>query len=461
MNLDLEGLARNLYKTGKPNEEILNELTILTGSEAKAKAILDEIEYTEKISNSFIAELVNYTESGVSADLSGLGCRGSGDFLIHHKIAEIIDNQDSIIDPKQQDDAGVIQIDNKYISVTVDGMHSRLSHFPFIAGFHVARAAIRDIIVMGVEPKALFTDIHLANNGDLAKIFDYTAGIAVVSELTNTPLIAGSTLRIGGDLVLGDRLTGCAGCIGYGTKLTPRKHASVGDVLIMTEGSGGGTITTTALYNGYYDIVKETLNLKIINLGKKLLRSKLLENIHTLTDVTNGGIRGDAFEIAKTAQVRITIFENEFKKLINSKVLEMLTKLNIDPLGVSIDSILIILPRQFANDILEFILECGIKASIIGQVESTIKSRPGVQLLKDSFKNQKELSQVEIVDIDKESLIELTPEYREAPYTPIKKVVDLENRNSLRLESLIELAIKNSINKKTKIKNWIITNHQE
>ena len=49
----------------------------------------------------------------------------------------------------------------------------------------------------------------------MAKLFDDTAGITTVSDALHVPLIAGSTLRVGGDMVLGDRMTaaqflGCA-----------------------------------------------------------------------------------------------------------------------------------------------------------------------------------------------------------------------------------------------------------
>ena len=43
----------------------------------------------------------------------------------------------------------------------------------------------------------------LADDGDVAKIFDYTAGITTVGEAMGVPLVTGSTLRIGGDMVLG------------------------------------------------------------------------------------------------------------------------------------------------------------------------------------------------------------------------------------------------------------------
>ena len=115
-----------------------------------------------------------------------------------------------------------VQGENIFVC-TVDGMHSRLSDYPFLAGFHVTRATLRDVYVMGAKPVMLFSDIHVADDGDVAKIFDYTAGITTVGEAMNVPLVTGSTLRIGGDMVLGKPLTGCVGAVGVADHLTARK----------------------------------------------------------------------------------------------------------------------------------------------------------------------------------------------------------------------------------------------
>ncbi|MCK5561993.1 MAG: hypothetical protein KAJ51_15445, partial [Thermoplasmata archaeon] len=149
--MDLEGHARQMYRNNVPKDEIISNLASLTGSRAKAEAILSEIVNTENIADTFIRDLCGFTSSGFSAEHTGLGCRGEGDFFIHRKIAQLIGKQDSIINPLDQDDGGAVQIGENYIVVSVDGMHSRLSHFPFIAGFHATRAAIRDTLVMGSE----------------------------------------------------------------------------------------------------------------------------------------------------------------------------------------------------------------------------------------------------------------------------------------------------------------------
>ncbi|MEM1579166.1 MAG: AIR synthase related protein, partial [Archaeoglobaceae archaeon] len=259
--MDLEGYARRLLESG--DEEIAKERLIERICEIKgwkrekaekwAEAVILEV----KNAYSKSLPVLDYHKTGVTMGLFGVGSRGRGDFYVHSKIAEI-SNVSAVLSPRDLDDAGVVERNGLFIVVAVDGIHSRLSEFPFISGFHVTRAAMRDVYVKGAEPIAVFSDIHIADDGDVSKIFDHIAGIATVCEATNVPLVSGSTLRIGGDMVIGERMTGCVGCVGVAEQITPRRNAKEGDTILLTEGAGGGTITTAAIYYGMHEVVEET-----------------------------------------------------------------------------------------------------------------------------------------------------------------------------------------------------------
>uniref|UniRef100_A9A806 AIR synthase related protein domain protein n=1 Tax=Methanococcus maripaludis (strain C6 / ATCC BAA-1332) TaxID=444158 RepID=A9A806_METM6 len=411
--MDIERYVRKCLKKGISESKIIEDgfkkvIEVKDTDEGWARrfveAVVEEVKTTEKYHESEdknLKYLLDCPESGITMGKMGVGSRGEGDFFVHREIARIIEstNLETEVDSTEQDDAGVVKANAEHVVVAVDGTHSRLSDFPFIAGFHVARAALRDVYVMGADAVAVISDIHLADDGDVSKIFDYTAGICAVSEAVNVPLVAGSTLRVGGDMVLGDRMVSAVGAIGTIGKGEPtaRKRAEVGDVILMTEGSGGGTISTTALYYGMFDVIKETINVDFLKSCKNLIENDLLKHIHVMTDVTNGGLRGDAFEITNTAKVSLEIYKEKVNELVNPKVLEMLQKLNIDPLGVSIDSLLIIAPEDKAIEIME---KTGAKQ--IGIVK-----KGDVSYLIDE-NGEKEL---------------LIPKFREAAYTPVKKVV--------------------------------------
>lgn len=433
--MDLEGYAKRGLRKNDP--DIRSKLTArilevkdIPESQANflASAVLEEAKATLNPRG----DVFELQESGVTMGDFGVGSRGSGDFYTHTKIAEVIGRTDAVVDSSQLDDSGVVKAGGQFIVLTVDGMHSRLSDYPFLAGFHVTRAALRDIYVMGAKPVALLSDIHIADDGDVSKLFDHIAGIATVSELTGIPLITGSTLRIGGDMVIGDRLTGCVGSVGVSDRLTPRKDASPGDVIMMTEGAGGGTICAAALYYDWHDIVDETLNIKFLKASEALLRKNLA--IHAMTDVTNGGIRGDAKEIAYTAGVKLVFEEEKMRKLVNPRVLEMLEALEIDYLGVSIDSLLIIAPEGESRNIARTIEDVGVAIDIIGRVETG----DGAELHIGN------------------SVTDFAPRFRESAYTPIKKAIGQDaKRNISSMKHQVDLAALRAVAKKRKFVEMI------
>src|SRR5512139_3512096 len=307
---------------------------------AFAHAVIEEVKNTQGLTGDFF----EIEQAGVHMGEFGVGSRGKGDFFAHRQIARIIGKTSASVGVDEMDDAGAVRAGGNYIICTVDGMHSRLSDYPFLAGFHVTRATLRDVYVMGAKPIMLFSDIHVADDGDVAKIFDYTAGITTVGEAINVPLVSGSTLRIGGDMVLGGRLTGCVGCVGVTEHLTARKSAQAGDLLLMTEGAGGGTIATAAIYSGFPEVVEQTINLNFLFACETLMKSHVFTGIHAMTDVTNGGLRGDVFEMTETAGCRIVIDEATVGSLVEPHVRSMLETLQIDYLGVSLDSLLVVAP---------------------------------------------------------------------------------------------------------------------
>jgi len=404
--MDIEGYAkRGLSRGDLDLEQKLTDriLEIKDISRKRARDIASATIVEARATLSPAGEILAPITSGVTMGEFGVGSRGAGDFYAHEKIAEVIGKTDAIVDSSHLDDSGVVRISgqedhDRYVVLNIDGIHSRLSDF---AGFHVARAALRDIYVMGALPVAMLSDIHIADDGDVGKIFDHIAGISAIAELTHVPLITGSTLRIGGDMVIGDRMTGGVGAVGIASDLTARIDAAPGDVILMTEGAGGGTISTAALYYEMHEVVDETINITFIEACEALFAADLPGRIHAMTDVTNGGVRGDAKEISRTARVKLVFYEEKMRNLVNPKVLSMLESLEIDYLGVSLDALLLIAPPDDASDIMDAIRGAGVKIDVVGEV----CEGEGAEL---------------VIDGD---VRDFTPRFRESAYTPIKKLV--------------------------------------
>lgn len=405
--MDLEGFVRHRIDRTPDAElarvlaERIAEHKEIEENEALslARAVIDEV----RISLSANDDLCSWSPSGVTMGRFGVGSRGTGDMFAHRCLARVIGQTGAEVDAMDLDDAGVVTSAAGHIVVTVDGMHSRLSEFPFLAGFHVARAALRDVWVMGSRPLAMLADVHLADDGDVARIFDFTAGIAAVGEAVDVPLVTGSTLRIGGDLVLGERLTGCVGAVGEAPKehLTARAGLEAGDLLLETEGAGGGTITTTAIYGGEPQVIDETLNVDFLDACAHLSTLPVWRRLHAMTDVTNGGLRGDVHEMSGTTGLGIVVHPERARALVSPKVLTMLDKLEIDPLGVSVDALLVAGRPADIEEVGKALDKLGMRWDIVGEA----REKPGV---------------VQLVDGREEPF---TPKFRESPYTPVKKVV--------------------------------------
>jgi len=433
--MDVEEFVRRKIAAGEPEGAILDELTgrILeikdvqpSYASAFSRAVIEEVKNTRGLAGDFFV----FEPAGVHMGEFGVGSRGKGDFFAHRQIARIIGKTSASVGVDEMDDAGAVRAAGEYIVCTVDGMHSRLSDYPFLAGFHVTRATLRDTYVMGAKPVMLFSDIHVADDGDVAKIFDYTAGITTVGEAMDVPLVTGSTLRIGGDMVLGSRLTGCVGAVGVASHLTARKSTAPGDVLLMTEGAGGGTIATAAIYSGFPEVVEQTINLNFLTACETLMKSPAFPFVHAMTDVTNGGLRGDAFEMAETAGCRIVINEASIGGLVEPHVKAMLESLRIDYLGVSLDALLIVAPREAAPGITAAIGSAGVRICEIGYAEA---GKPEAVLVVDG--EEKDFS----------------PRFRESAYTPVKKVADTEGRDFDEMKAGVLRASEAAIAKKKRV----------
>ncbi len=433
--MDVEEFVRRNLGAGEPEEAVLKKLTghIISVKKARpayasafARAVIEEVKNTQGLTGDFF----EFEQSGVKMGEFGVGSRGKGDFFAHREIARIIGKTSASVGVDEMDDAGAVKAGGEYIVCTVDGMHSRLSDYPYLAGFHVTRATLRDLYVMGAKPIMLFSDIHVADDGDVAKIFDYTAGVTTVGEAMNVPLVTGSTLRIGGDMVLGSRLTGCVGAVGVAQHLTARKSTAPGDVVLMTQGAGGGTIATAAIYSGFPEVVEQTINLNFLLTCEALIKSPVFPYIHAMTDVTNGGLRGDAFEMAETAQCRLVIRENDTSSLVEPHVRVMLETLRIDYLGVSLDSLLIVAPEQVSREICRTIRATGVECHEVGYAEA---GKPESVLVVDG-KEQ-----------------DFAPRFRESAYTPVKKVVDTDIRDFEEMKKDVKRASEAAIQKKQRV----------
>ncbi len=458
---DLEGLTRRLIQKGKSDEEILKRL-VQEYSDYKdinenlalrfAKAILEECRKSDAalVSDPFISQILDFEKANITIGKQGVGCRGVGDFFVHKLLGEVSETEiKPYLSPKSLDDAGAIRVseikkifkkpvknEDLIVVSKMEGIHSRLSDFPFICGFHVTRAALRDLYVKGSKPISIMIDAHLGDDADVGKLFDFMAGVSTISELAGVPITAGSTLRIGGDMVIGNRFVGGIAAIGLAMKnLLARRNIQEGDKILMTEGAGGGTISTTAIYSGHHEVVKETMNIKFLEACEKILNSDYVDEIRAMCDVTNGGLRGDLYEINYEAKCGVTVFEQEVRSLVNPIVLNLLKSVGVDYLGVSLDALLIYCSSEISDQIISDLNEINVKCKEIGYVD-----------------NSMDVSMI----FEGEEKKNVLPRFRESAYTKIKQEIGEETPEAIDImEKKVERVARQSLNKRREIIDYI------
>ena len=156
---DLEGLTRRLMEKGFTREEIIvrlvSEYMDFKDIEKESATLLAEAIYEEckksdikTVSDPFMRYLLDINRANVTTGKQGVGCRGSGDFFVHKLIAGLSETEKRpYLSPSSLDDAGAVRIsdieefkaeDDLIIVSKMEGIHSRLSDFPFLCGFHVS-----------------------------------------------------------------------------------------------------------------------------------------------------------------------------------------------------------------------------------------------------------------------------------------------------------------------------------
>jgi hydrogenase expression/formation protein len=160
------------------------------------------------------------------------------------------------------------------------------------------------------------------------------------------------------------------------------------------------------------------------------MESEVFSSIHAMTDVTNGGLRGDAFEMAQTAGCRIVIDEEATRVLVEPHVRKMLDELRIDYLGVSLDALLVVAPQDTAEKICRDVTSAGVMIREIGSVE---KGKPEAVLRVDGTE------------------CDFSPRFRESAYTPVKKVVDIQVNDFDRMKEGVLHASEAALNKRDRI----------
>ena len=146
--MDLEGYARRgILRNDKALKAKLADriLEIKNISRKHAEEIANAVIVEANATMNPKGDILTSISSGVTMGEFGVGSRGGGDFYTHEKIAEVIGKTSAVVDSSHLDDSGVVRAKGTYLVVTIDGMHSRLSDFPFLVGFPICHIPAWDL----------------------------------------------------------------------------------------------------------------------------------------------------------------------------------------------------------------------------------------------------------------------------------------------------------------------------
>ena len=129
---------------------------------------------------------------------------------------------------------------------------------------------------------------------------------------------------------------------------------------------------------------------------------KIYENTSGLPSFMTSSNPNSENAISNTTGVGLEFYEKEIRQMVAPNVLNMLETLNIDPLGVSTDSLMLIAPPEIVGDIKKAVAKYDVAISEIGEVNN---SGEPILIKEDSTEEK------------------LVPLFREAAYTKIKKLV--------------------------------------
>ncbi|MEM3341952.1 MAG: AIR synthase-related protein, partial [Thermoplasmata archaeon] len=243
-----------------------------------------------------------------------------------------------------------------------------------------------------------------------------------------------------------------------------RKNTCPGDILIAVQGAGGGTVTAAALFYGRHNYVRYTLDITALRTAIALMDApeEVKKYIHTVIDISNGGIRGDLHELAKASGCRLSVRRSDMDILLRRELRKMLEELEIDFLGISTGALLISVHPEGVPEIEKLLHKTGAHFKQIGKADNnpgnSFKKRNTKEKTERTEKTEKKRAELEItspaVMMDGKPFL---PMFREEAYTPIKKVV--ASRKAPEIEQLkkrISDAYKVSLHKKKKLLRMLV-----
>ena len=290
---------------------------------------------------------------------------GSGGSATGELIDEIFDREFSNATLDQMEDSAVVP-GTRQIAMTTD---SFVVTPPEFRGGDIGRlcvcGTVNDLLMRGAVPKYLTCGFILEEGLDVALLKRVVHSMAKTAEEAGVHIVAGDTKVVNGNGELYINTAG-VGFVSEGVDIAAG-NAITGDAIIVS-GNVGDHHAAILSERMNIDTDIESDNAPLVDIVSNLLNSGI--HVHTLRDVTRGGLATVLKELSGQSKKTFVIEEN--KVPVTSKVADFAGLLGLDPLYMGNEGKLVaIVDSHDADKALDIIRgsRYGKNAAIIGEVK--------------------------------------------------------------------------------------------
>lgn len=267
----------------------------------------------------------------------------------------------------EMEDSAVVEGSGR-IAMTTDSFVVTPIEFP---GGDIGRlcvcGTVNDLLMRGATPKYLTCGFIIQEGADTEVLQRIVKSMAATAREAGVTIVAGDTKVVEGN---GQIVINTAG-VGFVPENIDisAKNIRPGDVIIVSGNLGDhhAAILGSRLA---IDNKIESDNAPLGEIVKGLLDADI--PVHTLRDVTRGGLATVLKELSETSKVRIEL--NEESLPVSMQVKDFCGLLGLDPLYMGNEGKLIAaIPQEYADKAVDIIKNCkyGENATLIGQVLET------------------------------------------------------------------------------------------
>lgn len=267
----------------------------------------------------------------------------------------------------EMEDSAVVEGSGR-IAMTTDSFVVTPIEFP---GGDIGRlcvcGTVNDLLMRGATPKYLTCGFIIQEGADTEVLQRIVKSMAATAREAGVTIVAGDTKVVegNGQIVIN---TAGVGFVPEGINISA-KNITAGDVIIVSGNLGDhhAAILGSRLA---IDNKIESDNAPLGEMVKGLLEADI--PVHTLRDVTRGGLATVLKELSESSRVRIELEEDALP--VSNQVRDFCGLLGLDPLYMGNEGKMIAaVPAEYADKAVEIIRSSryGEKATVIGQVLET------------------------------------------------------------------------------------------